>query len=262
MIKKSISIFFLISLFAARVEAVDLLASQLGINTKEFNLAKNNLSIPLQIVSESSCSFGDLDAIFFDLYHSADETKLLLTLEDFLSGEQKYFAKDLLGEQFDEKIVTENGFESSIELAELNSTKVLALYLCKDTSGKGSCSNKKAEDINSVVDSYNAEHPKGPDFVAEDKIYYFSFLIVNKNQVSVLESPLSENEYPILKQYLESKSISSADAEKIVTKIHSLNDILGSETLSLASTKSSKADVRILLPRLDSKRCYREKTAE
>ncbi len=252
-------IFFLLSIsFIKTASADNLLASQLGIKTSQFKVAKNNLVVPFQITSTDRCSFGDLDALFLDLYHSSPETKVLLTLEDFLNPEQIYFTKDLIADQFDEKIIGKGGYQSSLELPQLPSAKLLALYVCKDLSGK-SCSGKLVQDVNKTINVYNANSTLPKGFRADDKIYFFSYLLVDKNKVSIVASPLGENEYPVFQDYLKANGISAADAEKITAKVKMNNDLLGSEALSFTDKSAS---INLLLPRLNSKKCYRPKEAK
>lgn len=254
---KSLFTIGLLLFFTKNSYAEDLAALQLGIKTKELSASKKDSSdFDFQITSNTICSFGDLDAMFMDLYNSPDETSLYLRLED-LTSKEKIFSKNLIAEKFDEKVVSISGFVSKMVIPASKDFKIFGMYVCKDINSNGSCAEKKAIDINQVVNVYNAEKPENVSEI-EDKNYFFSFLIMKGDKLSILESPLSVNEYPVLKKYFIDNGIAPEIAEKAVGKIRSLNDTLGSESLSFIEQKGSPL-INITLPRLDSKKCYREK---
>lgn len=183
----------------------------LGIKKKVLPQEVQGRMLHFAVTSEKRCMMGDIDIIKKDLEHSP-QPKLLLTLESLLPGDTAF--APVVHEISIDRLT--GGYDVSFLIPEASSTYHLGLFVCSDSLGQGRCfvKDKQVEDLNDVLNRYLALEQKQKyqkdrslpvdreTIEAEDRIYFFNYLLISGNQLSVLDNSAPKSAYEDLKKYL------------------------------------------------------------
>lgn len=215
------------------------------------NEEDNLFTLSLQVASVGKYLFGVLDTLFLDLYHS-DNPKLLFTIEE-LSGEQRIYAKEILSKtKFDEKIVTPQGINLSFPIKKEIEPKFLGIFICKDSNSDKRCLHKKFESINQTLINYDIKNFLPADYNSEDKLYFFSFIILDNKTLYPVTPPLDGKKLLDFNQVLNLNLKQLSTLREAMLKAKKIYQTLNPEPMDFSVTADFQITPRIILPRLDS----------
>ena len=167
-----------------------------GMKLKPMVVSRNGIVIPLRVQSSTWCYEGDLDIIQKEL-HFSENKRLLVTLEpifpDSTDIEPKVYELTL------RQIML--GTDLQFVLPIVNRPHHLGIFFCKDSTNEGRCATKKWSSFEQVHELYSHGEPP-EDFIAEDRIYYFSYALLGYNWVGALDNQMKEEGYTKLAEYL------------------------------------------------------------
>jgi hypothetical protein len=214
----------------------------------ELHESGNGYRLKVRITTGSNgCSWGDYDAIQFDMEHSKG-ARLLVSLEPFGGSAFTPTATDI--SSFD----LSKGFVTFYQLPKFSKPAALAFYICKDSQRKDRCSDKPMSNIQELLDSYltpmdakTGKLGQKPEAKSQsaDKGYYFAFLLVDGAKVYVLKDQMTPAEYQQLETYMKAQGV-----ESIYKAMREKND-------SAHSVQPKAADdiLSLTLPRLEKSEC-------
>lgn len=252
---------FLLFIFFQEVKADDLeqLAKDAGLSKITLTKSQDKLTLPLQIIAESRCTFGDFDAIYFDARYS----KFPLVLSSFETiSEKKSQTLDVLNISqksldFVNLAMSEQGFNHQFNLSAVSEPTVVGVYLCLDSKQEGKCSTKPFYDVNAVLDNYSIKKVLPKNYSAADKTYFFSFLVMDKGEIYFPTSAYSKEQYDALGKFFTAK-IGNKGTNSL-EKIKKLNHVLASMPLSSVKVNNTQEDaIRISLPKINPTKCFKQ----
>jgi hypothetical protein len=210
---------------------------RIGLKKKMLPLGEQGRVLHFSITSEKRCMMGDVDIIKKDLEHSS-KPKLLLTLESLVPGDTGF--PPVVNEVSIDSLT--GGYDVSFVVPEGVNIYHLGLFVCSDSQGLGRCfvNDKQVEDLNNVLNQYmmleqkqkyqkDRNLPVNRETVeAEDRIYFFNYLLINGNQLSVLDSSVAKSAYEGLKNYLAASGESTGVVLDVPARVEKLNTALRS----------------------------------
>jgi len=227
-------------------EPVVKVATVPGMKLKKLVVNKNGTMLPVSFKSTAWCNEGDLNIIQRELNRS-EVKRLIVSVEPLFPGGEDFKP---ITKELTVKDIT-RGREVSFVLPTVNKPKHLAIYFCKDSSMQNSCANKKFGGYNDLHFDYGHSETK-PSEAAEDRIYFFSYLLLGHNWVGAIDNQMVETGYDQLGEYLAEKQIPDAVIPTVVKRVQELNKKMGSISLDLTNES-----IAVDLPRLDMERCSR-----
>ena len=130
------------------------------------------LSISLE--PDVGCHLGETDAIEMDQALSPGD-KILLSVESLTNNES--FTPQVRRVSL---VELQRGLQLELKLPDVPDYAHLGLFLCKDSKGRHSCLGKAAIDPADIVIA-NIRGAAGNTFVPPDRIYFFAYLLLDKN---------------------------------------------------------------------------------
>jgi hypothetical protein len=211
--------------------------NEAGLAFEKLSVSDGKWNLPIKLVTEPRCFFGDRDAIGLELIRSENpETELLLTIEPLPKGGEtkkptvayiKNAAKDL-----------EKGFDVILTVPRSAHKEILGLYICKDSNKEGSCRNKEIRTIPAVLNQYDSmQGVLTPDFVATDKIYFFKPIFFEGSGMRYPSAAMSSQRYAQLEQFINSEFGLNEGSKNAVTQIIEIGNTLQSRPLQMVDKK-------------------------
>lgn len=194
------------------------------------------------------CSFGDLNAIIFDLLSSPPgRTELLLTIEELYPGKDEVLAAQDISNPAG---LTGRGLPVETPVAIGGGARLLAVSICKHSGGRRACLAKERTPIAEIIKQY-ARGIK-PDHRAPDRIYYFRPMILDGSELHYPARGLTAEHYPMLeRRFFKHPGANTPSVRKALDLVRSLGKTLGSKTLR----ERSGGELQIMLPYYDRKKC-------
>lgn len=203
----------------------------------------------------SGCMLGDFDAIRQDLGFS-DNQRLLLSVLDLETGNETvkpiFDGVTFYGGRLNPLSTSETdaatqrmkelyarGDTAPLPLSD-SEPHLYALLICKDSQGSGTCMDKDALDISTVLERYGPT--QSIDGEAPDRLYFAQFLKTDKDALVALTVPPTETE---LRTFLGGQRLSPR-GERVGEKAA----ILKSVPLTVATN-----GITVVLPYFDRTKC-------
>lgn len=245
----------------SKAEDLHSLAVEAGLGRLELVNKKGENMLPLQLKTQKVCSFGDFDALYLDASYS-EYPLTLLTLEDLSAGKSKLYDSVILSnpkQDFLKRVTSEKGYSYELKLGKIAKPTVLGIYLCLDSKKEGRCHNKSYEDINDVIKRYDVKEKIAASYRSTDKIYFFSFFVINEGEIYYPLDSFTEPQYEKLAKFLQYAI--KGDVSSLVKRIKELNDVLNSEPLGKAQLTEGGEDrfrgFSISFPKMDQEKCIK-----
>lgn len=211
--------------------------NEAGLAFAPLSVSDSKWNIPIKLVTEPRCFFGDRDAIGLELIRSeSPETELLLTIEPLPKAPEvkktavafiKGAAKDL-----------EKGYDLTLSVPRATHNEILGLYICKDSKKEGSCRNKELRTIPAILNQYDSiQGVLSPDFVATDKIYFFKPLVFESSGVRYPSAAMSSQRYAQLEQFINHEFGLNEGSKNAIEKIIEIGNTLQSRPLQMVDQK-------------------------
>jgi hypothetical protein len=238
---------------------------RIGIKKKVLSQGDQGRVLHFSVTSEKRCMMGDIDIIKKDLEHSS-KPKLLLTLESLDPGDTNF--PPVVNEVSLDSLT--GGYDVSFVVPDGADTYHLGLFVCSDSLGQNRCfvKDKQVEDLNNVLNQYmmleqkqkyqkDRNLPVDRETVeAEDRIYFFNYLLINGNQLSVLDSSAAKPAYESLKKYLAAAGESAGVVLDVPVQVERLNTALRSMPVAVDGL-----DMKLNFPVFDIYECGAAKKA-
>ena len=205
-----------------------------------------SLSIGFNIHARERCSFGDMEALIFDLMASGPETKVLLSLEPLDDKSLSPAVADITNPGK----ISPGGVSTAISVPLSDQPHVYGLYLCKDAKGENRCSGKEVMQFQEMINPYRKGNKLDKNYRASDKVYFFQFLVVSEGKVYYPHKYLGDPDYTKLENELTALGFKNKQLPTIIKRIREVNDVLGSMKL-LALPDALQID----LPKFAKERC-------
>ena len=249
---------------AERLTAVE---AELGMQKKELPVRSQGLVFKFVMETEPRCELGDLDVIDKDLKYSKN-ARLLLSLESLVPDDESF---QPVVRRLNPANLME-GYRVTLRVPAHEGVRHLGIFLCSDPDNVGRCFNsqKQIRDLNHVFRQYVAHEQKireeqirlkekGLDpnsakiaaIEAEAKIYYFSYLLVKNNVVTVLDNQMPDDRYVDLKAHI-GKTTTIEKADILTKRVKALNTVLRSISVDF---DSDQRRMTLNFPRYDMRRC-------
>ncbi len=175
-------------------------------------------------VSPPRCMIGDLDILREEIKRSKTK-EILLSVEPLLGGNE-FIPKSIrltegqLTRGIDKALVLENSFEPYHA----------ALYLCKDDKHEERCGRKPIAKMERIFNDLTRRPPgaDGEITLTPDQIYFFQYLMIEGDRVTVFNTEMTSRNYNELVAHLTGKYMRAEDATSIVRKVRKLNQDLRS----------------------------------
>ena len=204
-------------------------------------------ALPVKLVSSGRCMFGDYDLIAADLL-AAEVPSLLLTIEPFGAAPQPPLAAAVLHTAgTGGRITSAAGYDLDLTLPPNLSAQLLALYICRDRLGSGTCGDKPLLPFNAALKPHTVKGGATED--PGDKIYYFELLILSSGKVHFPDTLFSEDLLARMPVHIRAVLGSSLDPAAFARFCNTAKTLL-SEPLAINAGR-----LQIDLPRIDRVRC-------
>ncbi|MBP9837257.1 MAG: hypothetical protein KBC84_00940 [Proteobacteria bacterium] len=250
----------IVSILSAKVTLAESSRSSTSLLQKiSLTKTESNLILPINIKSERRCSFGDFDAMFFDAQHSSYPL-IGVTLEGLVTRDKEVLSGVNISQiklDFINKATSATGFNYDLPLPLVKEPVLLGVYICKDSKSDGNCSSKPYVGVNEILKSYKIESQLPEDYESEDKVYFFSFIVLDKDGIWVPTKPFNEDRYEELKKSFGQIMGKSFNSNLAVNRMKAINYILGSEQLRLLSDEKNNKSLGIILPKVQPESCYK-----
>lgn len=211
-----------------------------GLDRKKFPVKGDHVFVNVAFRPKGVCHMGDYNFITHDL-KTNQLNRVLVSLEP-LDPESSLKPLSFLVTQARLK----KGFSRQFRLPRDLDREMVGIFLCSDRSGTDRCIGKKPVDLNDLLDDRFQKAMK-----RQDRVYLFSFLIVNGSQVEFSLKPFtSPSDQASLRTYLASEYQSSR-LNRIFKGINAFTQKLQSYPLH-----TSRRFVEIRLPYHRQKACY------
>ena len=222
-----------------------------GMKSRALRVTPRGAALSVNLRSEPWCDEGDFDFIQRDLAKSK-HGRLIVSVEPLSAADDSRLGRRFVVPLQD--IIV--GKVLTFDLPRTIEPMHLGLFVCKDSTGTGRCLGK---DVVST-EALHGDQAHSPDIgvgiaeeaVAEpvisgeptDKIYYFSYLLVEQGVVRVLDNQMDSGAYQQLEGYLNRMGTGPDRAQQLVGMISDINRKLSSGGVDL-----SKEMFEINLPR-------------
>ncbi|HQH26422.1 MAG TPA: hypothetical protein PLP17_03425 [Oligoflexia bacterium] len=237
---------------------------QIGLRKKALKAGSRGTILHFQTTAERRCQMGDVDIIAADLAHSPSP-RLILTLESLIPNDANF--QPIVNE-----VTTANlksGYIVSFLIPEGLDTLHLGLFLCSDSQNENRCfsKNKLVEDLNTVQSAYDKIKQReryqkqrdlpvsGETVEAADRVYFFNYLLISGEVLSVIDSTTPKTNYDKLRTFLGS-SASRALASEITAQVERFNNTLRSMPVNIQGR-----DMKLNFPVFDMYECPAAKKA-
>ena len=198
-----------------------------GKNEKTAAMDKIELGthLALSFEVEQECQFGDLDVILADLTLSGKLTTddLLVTVEPIVSAGSSFqrVTQRLTGAQI------AAGLRMELPVQAIKSTEHLGVFLCRDRKRTGRCNDKSIYDYGQLERSL--QKGGSPKVRADDKIYFFQYLLAEPGAISFLTENVTSLEQAFKKVDEATSTVSDGKRQAALRKqAKNLFDALGS----------------------------------
>ena len=250
--KEVIDSYFSTPLTVAIPDTVDLslfdAPAEIGARAIKIPLDAKEMSISAQLTSARRCAHGDFDIIRTEMRYSPPGTKLLISIEPLgRNSTYKAVSETITPEEI------ESGKTVTFNVPTTQEAEHLGLYICKDSHGGSRCSSKQVIDLGPLMSTYtklkDGESPPTPS----DKVYFFQYLLLEKNAVTWFKNEVPRKNYTALGEYLGSRGSNMAVALDIAERVEHLNN-----TVRSATAEVRNGQLLINLPQNDFGLCRRQ----
>lgn len=197
---------------------------ELSAKAIKFPLDGKDINVSIRIISTERCMVGDLDAIVREA--SLDTSaKFLLSIEP-LTGSDKDFGPASKTTLDPRGLDSTQTFTLKIPVGE--NPEHLGLFICRDAAGSGKCREKDAVDIGKLLSDHM--HMKA---TAADRIYYFQYLLLDHNTLTVVGGDVEPTSGAAFSGYLTSRTGNALGAGSAADAAATLNATIRSATVTL-----------------------------